>query len=121
MEVIRGLTLGEVRMRGVVAKRRIVHFGLRYAFTSHHLNPAPQIPSEFHPIQNRAAALAGIDPAAFSEVIGNRISTWSRNSLASRRSAVRPHRRHLPCECVPNTLPKASWQHARNVRDRTSS
>jgi DNA oxidative demethylase len=69
IEVTLGLAFSEVRMHGVVAKRRIVHFGLRYAFTSHHLSPAPQIPSEFHPIQIRAAALAGIDPAAFSEVL----------------------------------------------------
>lgn len=66
---IRTLHFGEVRMHGVVAKRRIVHFGLRYAFTSHHLSPAPEIPAEFRPIQARAAQLAGIEPAAFSEVL----------------------------------------------------
>ena len=66
---IRTLHFGEVRMHGVVAKRLIVHFGLRYAFASHHLSPAAEIPAAFRPIQARAEQLAGIEPAAFSEVL----------------------------------------------------
>jgi alkylated DNA repair protein (DNA oxidative demethylase) len=56
-------------MHGVVAKRRIVHFGVRYAFTSHQLSPAPAIPQTFKTIRARAAAIADIDPNEFSEVL----------------------------------------------------
>jgi alkylated DNA repair dioxygenase AlkB len=69
IEVIRHLPFGEVRMHGVVAKRRVAHFGLRYAFTSHHLSPASEIPHEFDTIRGRAANLAGVDPQSFSEVL----------------------------------------------------
>jgi alkylated DNA repair protein (DNA oxidative demethylase) len=69
IEVIRALPFGEVRMHGVVAKRRIAHFGLRYAFTSHQLSPASEIPAEFSAIRIRAAQLAGVDSHAFSEVL----------------------------------------------------
>jgi alkylated DNA repair dioxygenase AlkB len=69
IDVIRPLPFGEVRMRGVVAKRRVVHFGLRYAFTSHQLSPASEIPNEFSAIRERAAQVGGVDPGAFSEVL----------------------------------------------------
>jgi len=69
IHVIRALPFGEVRMHGVVAKRRVAHFGLRYAFTSHQLSPTSEIPDEFSAIRLRAAQLAGVDPHAFSEVL----------------------------------------------------
>ena len=69
IEVIRTLLFSEVRMHGVVAKRRVPHFGLRYAFTSHQLSPASEIPDEFSAIRIRAAQLAGVDPRAFCEVL----------------------------------------------------
>ncbi|MCU1241724.1 MAG: 2OG-Fe(II) oxygenase [Candidatus Acidoferrum typicum] len=69
IEVIRTLPFSEVRMHGVVAKRRVAHFGLRYAFTSHQLSPASEIPDKFGAIRVRAAQLSGVDPHAFSEVL----------------------------------------------------
>src|SRR5712671_1836968 len=69
IEVIRRLPFGEVRMHGVVAKRRVAHFGLRYAFTSHHLSPASEIPHEFDIIRERAANSAHVEPQSFSEVL----------------------------------------------------
>lgn len=69
LEVIRRLPFGEVRMHGVVAKRRVAHFGLHYTFTSHQLSPASEIPPEFNSIRARAAQLAGVDPQDFSEVL----------------------------------------------------
>ncbi len=67
--VIRELAFKEFRMHGVLAKRRIVHFGLRYAFGSHRLTPASEIPKELHFICSRAALLAGVDPADFAETL----------------------------------------------------
>jgi alkylated DNA repair dioxygenase AlkB len=69
ISVIQSLDFAEFRMHGVTAKRRIVHFGLRYAFTSHHLTPAPDIPKEFESIRLRAAGMAGIEPCDFSETL----------------------------------------------------
>jgi alkylated DNA repair dioxygenase AlkB len=42
---------------------------LRYAFTSHRLTPASEIPHEFCAIRARAAKLAGVEPDSFSEVL----------------------------------------------------
>jgi len=69
LDAIRNLPFGEVRMHGVAAKRRVVHFGLRYAFTSHHLSPASEIPEQFEQIRARAAKIAHVDPLSFSEVL----------------------------------------------------
>jgi DNA oxidative demethylase len=69
LDFIRTLTFGEVRMHGVVAKRRIIHFGLRYAFSSHRLSPGPDLPRDLHPLRCKVAYLAGVDPAAFAEVL----------------------------------------------------
>ncbi len=67
--VIHGLPFKEFSMRGVVAKRRSVHFGLGYAFTSHRLSPAPAIPEELEFIRDRAAVLAGVNPTDFAETL----------------------------------------------------
>lgn len=69
LDMIRQLPFGEVRMHGVVAKRRVAQFGLRYAFTSHRLSPAREIPGEFDVIRVRAAELAGVAAQSFSEVL----------------------------------------------------
>jgi alkylated DNA repair dioxygenase AlkB len=69
IDVIRTLPFGEVRMHGVVAKRRVAHFGLHYTFTSHRLTPASDAPQEFDAIRSRAAQIAGLDSGSFSEVL----------------------------------------------------
>jgi alkylated DNA repair dioxygenase AlkB len=69
IDVICTLPFSEVRMHGLVAKRRVAHFGLHYTFASHRLSPASEIPREFDNIRERAANLAGLDPRAFSEVL----------------------------------------------------
>jgi alkylated DNA repair dioxygenase AlkB len=69
LEVIRGLPFGEVRMHGVVAKRRVAHFGLHYTFTSHRLTPASDAPREFDAFRRRAAQIVGLDSGAFSEAL----------------------------------------------------
>lgn len=69
LETVRRLEFGEVRMHGVVARRRIAHFGLRYAFSSHHLSPAAAIPAELDFIRDRAAEFTGIAPQEFQEIL----------------------------------------------------
>jgi len=66
---LRTIKFRTLQMHGVTAKRRIKQFGWHYAFESHELTPADPVPAEFAGIRARAAALAGIDPSAWSEVL----------------------------------------------------
>jgi len=61
----------EFKLHGVAAKRRVLHFGLRYALESRVLSTAPAIPSQFEPIRRRAAAFAGVAPDDFSQILVN--------------------------------------------------
>src|ERR1700733_9728930 len=61
----------EFKLHGVAAKRRVLHFGLRYALEGRVLSAAPEIPSQFESIRCRAAAFAGIAPNEFSQILVN--------------------------------------------------
>jgi alkylated DNA repair dioxygenase AlkB len=61
----------EFKLHGVAAKRRVLHFGLRYALESRVLRTAPEIPSQFEPIRRRAAEFAGVAPDDFSQILVN--------------------------------------------------
>jgi alkylated DNA repair dioxygenase AlkB len=69
--LLQTLPFYEVKLHGVAAKRRVLHFGLRYALESRVLSTAPGIPSEFEPIRRRAADFAGIAPDEFSQILVN--------------------------------------------------
>lgn len=69
IETIRHLDFREFQMYGVTAKRRVVHFGWDYSFDSRQVTPTTAIPAEFTLIRNRAAILAGIEPAEFAEAL----------------------------------------------------
>jgi alkylated DNA repair dioxygenase AlkB len=66
---VRALTYGEVRMRGVVARRRAAHFGWSYAYESWRIEPGPPIPAFLLPLRERAAGLVGVDAEAFAEAL----------------------------------------------------
>ena len=61
----------EFKLHGVAAKRRVLHFGLRCALESRVLSTAPEIPPQFEPIRQRAAAFAGVAPDEFSQILVN--------------------------------------------------
>jgi alkylated DNA repair dioxygenase AlkB len=63
------ISFGEVRMRGVAAKRRVAQFGWRYSFETFRLSPAAPVPEELRQVRGRAAALARIPPEEFSEAL----------------------------------------------------
>jgi alkylated DNA repair protein (DNA oxidative demethylase) len=69
LDVIRTMEFRTLLMHGVRAKRRIKQFGLHYAFETYRLTPTDPIPSAFATIQARSAALAGIDPPGWAEVL----------------------------------------------------
>jgi alkylated DNA repair dioxygenase AlkB len=66
---VRALEFGDVVMRGVTARRRVVQFGWRYSFDARALSEGPAVPDYLQPVQQIAGALAGVEPADLSEVL----------------------------------------------------
>ncbi len=69
LEHIGRLRFGEVRMHGVVARRRIVQYGRNHSFDSTRISAGEQIPEFLEPLRVRIAAFAGRAPEEFSEVL----------------------------------------------------
>jgi alkylated DNA repair dioxygenase AlkB len=69
LEHVQTLPFGDVVMRGVTARRRVVQFGWRYSFDARALTEGPAIPDYLLDLQRIAGCLAGIDPADLSEVL----------------------------------------------------
>lgn len=57
--------------RGYEGRRRVVSFGLRYDFSGAGLVETSAIPAWLHPVRDRAAAFAGVAPAAFAHLLIN--------------------------------------------------
>jgi alkylated DNA repair dioxygenase AlkB len=66
---LEGLAFGEVRMRGVAAKRTVVHYGWDYGYESWTIRPTEPVPPFLAPLRERAAALAGLAPEALEQVL----------------------------------------------------
>jgi alkylated DNA repair protein (DNA oxidative demethylase) len=69
VETIAGLEFAKVEMHGGVAKRRTVHYGWTYGYTSRAARPGTEIPAFLLPVRSRAAEWAGIDAQAFAEAL----------------------------------------------------
>ena len=69
--LLQTLPFYEFKLHGVAAKRRVLHFGLRYALESRVLSTAPEIPSQFAPLRRRVAEFAGLAPDEFSQALVN--------------------------------------------------
>jgi DNA oxidative demethylase len=63
------LEFANVEMRGVVARRRTVHFGWTYGYYSRRAEPGPPLPAFLLPYRDRTADWARIDPALFVEAL----------------------------------------------------
>ncbi len=66
---IERLPFSEVRMHGVVARRRVVQFGWRYSFDGLSVTPGPELPAFLEPLRARAARVIGRHPADLSETL----------------------------------------------------
>ena len=66
---IEALEFSEVRMRGVVARRRVRQFGWRYSFDTYQLTEGAEIPAYLTTLQAGAAALAGLAADDLSEAL----------------------------------------------------
>jgi alkylated DNA repair dioxygenase AlkB len=70
LERIAELEFGEVRMNGVAARRRVVHYGWLYSFTTFKVAPGPPIPYWLQPLRTRSAGAAGLDdPERLAEAL----------------------------------------------------
>jgi alkylated DNA repair dioxygenase AlkB len=66
---VRALDFEPVRMRGQPARRRTVHFGWIYGYTSWRIGPGPPIPDSLVPVRARAATWAGVTPERLAEAL----------------------------------------------------
>jgi len=66
---VANLEYGEVRMHGVVAKRRVRHFGWSYTYDSARIGPGPEIPEFLLPVRARLAAFASVAPEHLAEAL----------------------------------------------------
>jgi alkylated DNA repair dioxygenase AlkB len=66
---IEQLKFAAVKMRDVVAKRRVAHFGRSYEYERAALSSAPPVPDFLLPLQQRIAEFAARDPEEFAEVL----------------------------------------------------
>jgi DNA oxidative demethylase len=69
LDAIGGLSFSKVEMRGVVAKRRTIHYGWTYGYDARTSEPGVGIPAFLLPLRARTAAWAAIDPDAFGEAL----------------------------------------------------
>ena len=65
---VESLLFSEVRMHGVIAKRKVVHFGWDYGYDSWNISPTEPIPGWLAPLQSRAAGLLSVSTEAVQEV-----------------------------------------------------
>jgi alkylated DNA repair dioxygenase AlkB len=66
---ISGLEFSRVEMRGVVARRRTVHFGWTYGYYARRAAPGPPLPAFLLPYRQRIGEWATLDPASFVEAL----------------------------------------------------
>lgn len=66
---IRSLDFHEMKMRGVLARRRVLHYGVNYSFETFRATPGPPIPVFLLPLREKAAAFAGVAPDALAEAL----------------------------------------------------
>jgi alkylated DNA repair protein (DNA oxidative demethylase) len=69
LQHIQSLEFHEMKMRGVVARRRVLHYGVHYSFETFRATPGPPIPDFLLPLRRKAGAFAGVDDAALAEAL----------------------------------------------------
>ena len=69
LQEIAALEFQQMKMRGVIAKRRVIHYGVRYSFETFKASPGPPIPGFLLPLRDQAGAFAGLDAALLEEAL----------------------------------------------------
>lgn len=68
---VQGLEFENIRLRGVVGRRRTAEFGFHYAFQWNRLRPARELPAALELVRAKAATLIGIEPQEFAQTLVN--------------------------------------------------
>jgi alkylated DNA repair dioxygenase AlkB len=79
------LSFSDVRMHGVIAKRKVVHFGWDYGYDSWTISPTEPIPQWLMPLRLRAADVISVPGEAIQEVLITRYASgagigWHRDA-----------------------------------------
>ena len=69
LEVMEALDFREMKMRGVVARRRVLHYGVNYSFETFRATPGPPIPEFLLPLRQKASEFAGVKAEALAEAL----------------------------------------------------
>jgi DNA oxidative demethylase len=69
LQIITNLEFHEMKMRGVVARRRVLHYGVNYSFETFRATPGPPIPDFLLPLRKKAARFGGVDAEALAEAL----------------------------------------------------
>ena len=69
LQALEQIEFSEVRMHGVVAKRRVAHYGRGYEYNSAGLTEAAPIPAFLMPLRESAATFAERAPDEFAEAL----------------------------------------------------
>jgi alkylated DNA repair dioxygenase AlkB len=66
---IQRLEFSTLTMHGVTARRRVIHYGWLYGYESFKITPGPEIPRFMHPLRERAAKFADVEPEELAEAL----------------------------------------------------
>jgi alkylated DNA repair dioxygenase AlkB len=66
---ISALPFAQARYKQFTARRRVVHFGGRYDYSSNELVPGAPLPETLVPLRDRIGAIAGIEPELFTHAM----------------------------------------------------
>ena len=69
LEWCRSLETEPVVMHGVESRRRVRHFGVHYDAASWRTAATDPVPTELHPLRDRAAGLADVEPGTLAEAL----------------------------------------------------
>ena len=69
LERIRSLEFHQMRMRGIAARRRVIHYGVTYSFETFRASPGPPVPEFLLPLRARSARFADVDPVKLAEAL----------------------------------------------------
>jgi DNA oxidative demethylase len=72
LELLAGVELREVVLRGQVARRTVRHFGWDYDYESFKVRPSDPLPDELVPLRERCEELAGAEPGSLVQALVSR-------------------------------------------------
>lgn len=77
LEELKALSWQEVRMHGITAKRRVVHFGMTYHYAERTARPTENPPGFINPLMARVSQILAIDKREIAEILLTQYPTSS--------------------------------------------